>query len=1011
MSTQDALPESVLRLIARFDEHRDAYHNSRYNETQLRREFLDPLFQALGWDVDNAQGWAEAYKDVIHEDAIDVGGATKAPDYCFRIGGVRKFFLEAKKPSVDIKGDPGPAYQLRRYAWSAKLPLSILSDFEEFAAYDCRIKPDPHDKASAARVMLLRYTDYADPARWNEIASIFSREAILRGSFDKYAESTRRKKGTAEVDDAFLAEIEQWRDMLARNIALRNPNLSQRELNFAVQKTIDRIIFLRICEDRGIEPGETLRALTAGPKIYPRLFERFRRADERYNSGLFFFTKEKGRAEPPDELTPALAIDDKVLKDIIGRLYYPDSPYEFSVLPADILGQVYEQFLGKVIRLTAGHQARVEEKPEVRKAGGVYYTPAYIVEYIVRHTVGRLLWGYSAKADGTCLAYGQGPTGTRGRGQEAGIGEKGAGKYATSSPIPGPCSSTPSPSSSSPSPAPRSLTPKQASRLRILDPACGSGSFLLGAYQFLIDWYRDWYVNDGPEKHTAGREPRLYQHSSGQWRLTTPERKRILVSHIFGVDIDSQAVEVTKLSLLLKVLEGESQQSIDNQLRLFHERALPDLGSNIKCGNSLIGPDFYDGKQPSLFDEDEVLRINAFDWHAEFPHIMTAGGFDAVIGNPPYLSFSGRQAVDISDDERRYYERRYSSGGWPTSHGLFIERAVRTISSRMVSYIVPDQVGHLNGYQVVRDVIAEHSALVQIRYWGERVFTGVVTPALTFVADKDFSGPGTVLLTDGTACELLLGAGIKWTARSHDDLLAKAHRVGRSLGQMVADPGVHTGNCSEALILPLSGSENPLVPVLEGKQISRYRCDPPTKGLDLRYRPRQGEYFTIRPEDRYSRACFVIRQTAAYPIIGPRGHTTTYFRNSLLALYPPQEPLDVRFFVGLLNSRLIRHLYTATVHESEQKAFPQVKVRALRELPIYWPDVNQPKDRARHDRMVSLVQSMLDLHKRLAAAGTDHEKTALNRQIDATDRQIDELVYELYGLSDGEIKIVEEATK
>lgn len=389
--TAAAAPPEVLALVERFREHQDAYRAAAYNEAQLRQEFIDPFFRALGWDMDNTAGHAEAYKDVIHEDALRIGAATKAPDYCFRIGGTRKFFVEAKKPSVDIKDAPTPAFQLRRYAWSAKLPLSILTDFEEFAVYDCRVRPVQTDKPSKARTLFVRYTEY--PERWGEIASIFSRDAILKGSFDKYAESGKRKRGTAEVDDAFLEEIESWREELARNIARRNDGLSQRQINYAVQMTIDRLVFLRICEDRGLEQYGTLLGLKAGANTYQRLFERFRRADEKYNSGLFHFEREKERPEAPDDLTPSLVIDDKPLKEIITRLYYPDSPYEFSVLPADILGQVYEQFLGKVIRLTKGHQAVVEEKPEVRKAGGVYYTPTYIVEYIVKHTVGKLVEG------------------------------------------------------------------------------------------------------------------------------------------------------------------------------------------------------------------------------------------------------------------------------------------------------------------------------------------------------------------------------------------------------------------------------------------------------------------------------------------------------------------------------------------------------------------------------------------------------------------------------------------
>ena len=252
-------PDVIKDLVKRFDEHRDAYRSGKYNETQLRREFLDPFFEALGWDVFNRQSYAEMYKDVIHEDSLEIEGENKAPDYAFRIGGTRKFFVEAKKPSVKIETDIHPAFQLRRYAWSAKLALSILTDFEEFAVYDCRAKPDKTDRASTGRVKLLSYKDYVE--KWDEIADIFSREAVLKGSFDSYAEGLKGRKGTAEVDDAFLAEIERWRDLLAKNIAIRNPSLSVRELNYAVQMTIDRIVFLRICEDRGVEHDEQLKEI------------------------------------------------------------------------------------------------------------------------------------------------------------------------------------------------------------------------------------------------------------------------------------------------------------------------------------------------------------------------------------------------------------------------------------------------------------------------------------------------------------------------------------------------------------------------------------------------------------------------------------------------------------------------------------------------------------------------------------------------------------------------------
>ena len=567
----------------------------------MREDFTDPFFRALGWDVNNNKGFSEAYREVLHGEPIRIRGKTQFFDYTFRIGGTRKFIVETKKPSVHIKDDADAALQLRRYAWNAKLPLSILTNFEEFAIYDCTIKPENSDAANKGRIEYFTYNEI--PAKWEYLESIFAQESILRGSFDKYAQSNKGKKGTAGVDDDILTEIESWRDELAKNIAIRNTGLSVEELNSIVQRTIDRLLFLRICEDRGIEEYPTLYKLLEGDRVYPRLCDLFRHADEKYNSGLFHFQQEQDSDELPDTLSLSVTIDDKVLKGVIKRLYYPETPYLFSVIPPAILGHVYEQFLGKVIRLTDGHQAKVEYKPEVKKAGGVFYTPQYIVEYIVKHTVGEL---------------------TKGK------------------------------------------TPRDVAKLRILDPACGSGSFLIGAYQFLLDWHRDWYIaNLVPvfkEKNSATDpavlallpEPApktkkkfvqvdlpIYKagtsgdatRTRSDWRLTTAEKKRILVNNLYGVDIDQQAVEVTKLSLLLKVLEEENEENIEKQLKLFAERALPSLHDNIKCGNSLIGWDIMTPEMPA----EEVKRINPFDWDTEFADIVKAGGFDAVIGNPPYL--------------------------------------------------------------------------------------------------------------------------------------------------------------------------------------------------------------------------------------------------------------------------------------------------------------------------------------------------------------------------------------
>ncbi len=948
------VPQTILDLVERFERNLEAYRSGHYNEAQVRREFIDPLFKALGWDVDNVRGYAEAYKDVIHEDAIKIGGYTKAPDYCFRIGGARKFFVEAKKPSVRVKEEISPAYQLRRYAWSAKLPLSILTDFEEFAVYDCRVRPVVTDRASKARVLYLRYAEY--PERWDEIATIFAKEAVLKGSFDKYAESTRRKRGTAEVDAAFLQEIDSWRDGLARNLALRNPSLGWRDLNYAVQRTIDRIIFLRICEDRGIEVHGRLQALLNGGQVYARLCDLYRQADERYNSGLFHFRHEKGRAEEPDELTPSLIIDDALLKGIIKSLYYPDSPYEFSVLPADILGQVYEQFLGKVIRLTPGHRAKVEYKPDVKKAGGVYYTPTYIVDYIVAHTVGELL---------------------------------------------------------------KDSNPRKAARLRILDPACGSGSFLLGAYQRLLDWHRDWYVADGPEKWAARRNPRVYEGRGGEWRLTTAERKRILLNNIYGVDIDSQAVEVTKLSLLLKVLEAESGETLRRQLAFFRERALPDLATNIKCGNSLIGTDFYEGQQMTLLDEEEMYRVNAFDWDREFAEIMAAGGFDAVIGNPPYV-----RVHRLSAQDKQYFWGHYDTFVAKSDlYVCFIQRGVELLRpGGRLAFITPNTWASLESFTRLRAYVLSETVVEELVRTPQKVFRGATVRTFIFVLRR--SNVSDIPSRSRAIVRELAEAGRSrdshWVAQqdmlvSHlHNLLLHSEKGAPALFAKCTQGGVSVKHAFEFYYgfktadderflssQPLSEFHEPFV---RSASVHRYAPLVATEYVDYRPDAMKAHRRTARPGDRarFERPKLIVARMGRQ-LIATLDETGVFVKDAMLLLSRTDSAQELKALAGFLNSQLLQYLY--------ENFFGTIDVlkNALLALPLPSSD-KAAFDAARHDRMVALVERMLALHRQLAAAKTPTAKTTLQRQIDATDRQIDRLVYELYGLTEEEIGIVEGAT-
>jgi predicted type IV restriction endonuclease len=1020
-------PAQVQQLVERFDYNLTDYKQGKYNEAQVRREFIDPLFKALGWDIDNEHGYAEAYKEVVHEDAIKIGRATKAPDYSFRIGGVRKFFLEAKKPSVNIKDDTHPAYQLRRYAWSAKLPLSILTDFEEFAVYDCRVQPAKTDKAAAARIMYFHYTDYPD--RWPDLLNIFSPDAIRKGAFDKYVESNKAKKGTAEVDNAFLQEIERWRDLLARNLALRN-TLTQRQLNFAVQTIIDRLIFLRIAEDRGIEPYGQLQTLQKSTGIYPQLLQLFQRADDRYNSGLFYFKAEKGRADEPDILTPTLALDDKVLQDIFKHTYYPDSPYEFSVLPADILGQVYEQFLGKVIRLTAGgHRAIVEDKPEVKKAGGVFYTPTYIVDYIVRQTVGRLVQGKT-------------PHQLRG-----------------------------------------------SSPLRIVDPACGSGSFLLGAYQYLLNWHRDWYsANDAPQ-WAKGRNPRLYQTPAGDWKLTTAERKQILLTHIYGVDIDAQAVEVTKLSLLLKVLEGEDQQSLARQLSMFQERVLPDLGRNIKCGNSLIGPDFYHSNptQLSMFDEDELYRINVFDWQAEFAPVFADGGFDAVIGNPPYIRIQAMK--EWAPREVEFYKERYisASKGNYDIYVVFVEKGLALLNERgRLGFILPHKFFNAKYGEPLRGLLAEGKHLSDIVHFGDQqVFANATTyTCLLFLnkqAENSFHFVKAHDLTAWRQVEPQPGGNIaadkvtagEWNfvVGSGADLFQRLDNFPVKLGSIAARmyQGPITSADSVFLFKDYERADNRNVvdvfskelggwvqiestimkDVVRSGNIHRYEAEPtaivlfpyevknktarlfPQSELQENY-PLAWEYLNKNKKLLQNREKAKFTDSEWYrfgrtqnlglweqpklmvPYMITRLSTfldtkNYYFINVTTGGYGitvNEGYGSLAYYCGLLNSKLL-DFYLKRVSTNFHGGYFAANKQFIEQLPIRTINFDDPTDKARHDSMVALVERMLALHEQLAQAQVPQTKTMLKRQIEAADRQIDRLVFELYGLTPAEINIVE----
>ncbi|KLI47207.1 methyltransferase [Brachyspira hyodysenteriae] len=663
MYSKEEVYKKVEELVIKFRNNKDQYTNKNYNETETRRDFLDPFFEAFGWDVSNRAGKSQTYRDVIHEDKVKVGKETKAPDYAFRIGGNRVFFVEAKKPGVNLKDDNLPAFQLRRYGWSAKLGISFLTDFEELAVYDCTRKPNINDKASTARIEYIHFEDYLN--RFDFLYEILNKERIEQGSLEKYISSTSNKKGTESVDIDFLNSLDNLRTKLASNIAKLNKNLSVRDLNYAVQQIIDRIIFLRAAEDRGIEEYGDLKKTceNKGESFYGNLLKIFEKADGRYNSGLFDFSK--------DSISSSIEIDNKVIKEIINELYYPLSPYEFSVISVEIIGNAYEQFLGKTITIGKNHSAKIELKPEVRKAGGVYYTPEYIVDYIVANTVGEAIKGKK---------------------------------------------------------------PEEIANIKILDPACGSGSFLLGAYKYLLNYHIEYYNKIKDRAKFKGSKEDVIKENGD---LTIWIKKQILRNNIFGVDIDSNAVEVTKLSLLMKCLEGESPASIQNNQDLFNERALPSLEDNIKSGNSLINSNFNsEGERLFASDEDTQYKIKCFSWEKEFSSVIKKGGFDIIIGNPPYVKeYTDRESFENvkKGNLSKYYQGKMDLWYFFVCFGLDILK-----ENGKLGFIAPNNWITNAGASILRNKVLTDSKILKYIDFGDfRVFLEAGIQTMVFILNKE----------------------------------------------------------------------------------------------------------------------------------------------------------------------------------------------------------------------------------------------------------------------------------
>lgn len=1013
----------LLRLVAQFEKNFKQYQSAAYDEASVRQEFLNPLFRALGWDVENKLGHIPQHREVEIESRTQVSGRQKRADYLFRTDRQDRFVCEAKKPAETLHA--GYAFQAKRYAWNKGLVLAVLSDFEEIKIYLVGSKPRPDD-VEAGEWTTWHFLEYAKHARamWD----LLSRDAVASGSIERLVASLPRKpkaktktrqqwlfkpERARAIDADFLDFLDEARRGLASDLIRRNDRadlLEGTRLDEAVQRILDRLLFLRICEDRDIDTGRPLATILKtwrdrkDTPLWRDVVAHFRALDRRPASHIPWFNGNLFK----EHFSESLAVSDEWIAGFLEETGDDESAYLFNVIPVEILGTIYERFLGKTVR-PHGRGVVIEEKPEVRKAGGVYYTPRYIVDYIVEQTLGKLLEGKA---------------------------------------------------------------PAESLKLRVLDPACGSGSFLIRAYERLCE---HWQIALTKDEKLRRKADGWTDPDTGDVHLTTDLKRRILTASIYGVDLDPGAVEVTQLSLYLKMLEGESRATLAKNRELFGPDVplLPPLQDNVKCGNSLIASDFS-------LNPDDLLRVRAFDWPEGFRDIMKAGGFDAVIGNPPYV----RQ--ESLKDSKSYFQKTYEAfSGTGDLYTYFMERGVKLLKpGGRYSIIVSSSFLRATYAEALRETLRKHAAVHRIvDFGGLAVFadakdTYVCIPLLVRGEQPTNIEVGKVQTLDRekvwgemsrteflVSPEQLNRQG--WMLRSEGETAA-FHKIidcAVPLGQYIGGKmfyGIKTGFNDAFVVTAAQRDEicaknsacSPLIhPFRSGEDIREYFIESPdcwlivvpsgwTRGamgtsasetkawfwLEQHYAPiaehllpfkkqlqdrqDQGDFWwELRPCDYYD---VFAQPKIVFPDICkfPRfcyDDTGIYLTNTAYALGTGDK-----YLLGILNSKVfwfaisnISIPFGVRAGEFRYRLIYQY----MEKVPIRAADLKNPSDRAMHDKLVALVDKMLALVPKLRSAKSDGDRATLQNAVAATDRAIDALVYELYGLTPQEIALVEASAK
>lgn len=1009
--SKEQVLERIKVLVENFKSNENEYtkSGSAYNETEARRDFIDPFFEVLGWDVSNKNGLSQHIREVIHEASVDVEDQNKKPDYAFRVGGIRKYFVEAKKPSVKIESDPKSSFQLKRYGWSAKMPVSVLTNFNYLIIYECKTVPKESDDYRIGRLKQYHYTEFV--SKFDEIYDALSRESVYSGKFDemyKLAEA----RGVIQVDSFFLSQIEKWREMLAKEIFSHNPKILQSELNYVIQTFLNRLVFLRICEDRNLEKYETLLKVKSD-NVYNELLNLFKAADQKYNSGLFNFTK--------DVLSTKISLGNSVLMNIIAELYYPKSPYVFSVIETNLLGDIYEMFLSKEIIIKNKKSIEVREKPEVANERGVVTTPKFIVDSIISKSLQRLV-------------------------------EK--------------------------------KTPQDISKMHYADICCGSGAFLIAAFQYLIDYHIDWYVTDGPVKH----KDKTYEGAGNTWFLTLEEKRRILINNIFGVDIDENAVEVAKFSLLIKILEGETNESINSLHSKSRVKALPDLDSNIQHGNSLVDKKMFKFKKISQMNSVELNSLKIFNWEEKFSKIFDDGGFDAIIGNPPYTRIQTMKK--ISPLELKYFQSKHSEYDTAQDNNfdkyfIFIERATHLLRNNgILGYITPHKFTKIKSGESLRKLISKNAYLNEIIHFGkEQVFGRKTTTytAILVLSKKSNSNFNIELVTDINSWKLGTQGFIdimKVSEISQDPWifitgpLKKLHQRLETIKttlQTVSEiyVGLQTSMDDVYIIKPEKISGNTvsfkdvegrhctiergiLNPCIYDLTLTPYSKPFPNAQIIFPYHNVGGNlvaYSLAEMKSKFPKTLAYLNQfkvELSKRDVQPKGGNEWYRygrsqnltkfkgREKLIVKVLSLEPVfthddsdlmftgggngphygvslkdDIKFSIHYLQALLnspITDLFVKPSSSIFRGGYFSYGKQFIQDLPIILPDLSDDKQKKTHDEIVKLVKNLISLTTKYDRITVPSKRKNLETQIEAFKEELDLHVYQLYQISEEERK-------